>query len=237
MNTENKYQSESIDLLAISLAKAQGKITVAIEDKKNPHFKSTYSSLNSIWDACRSAISEEGLSVTQIMQPSATSIDLITILLHESGQWIKSVLPIPSLQLTPQQLGSAITYLRRYSLSAIVGVAPGFEDDGESVRNEKIQSTPSVKALSKSEIDSFVKRNSIFEKTQIHEYLNHVAESKKMSFDECLQLCCKNEKSFLQAFNERKARQKRLEEESTKNETECKADLHAEETQSEQENQ
>lgn len=223
---ENAYQSESIDLLAVSLSKAQGKITVAIEDKKNPHFKSTYSSLNSIWDACRSALSEHGLSVTQIMQPSHSSIDLITILLHSSGQWIKSILPIPSLQLTPQQLGSAITYLRRYSLSAIVGVAPGFEDDGDSIKNEKIenniqkniQKIPEIK-LSKEIIQLFVNKHHIIKDSDVFIYIDHIAKVRKISFDHALEICCRNEESFLQAFNERQAKQKRLQQETIQEQT------------------
>ena len=121
--------SEQINELAAALAKAQGEITSAIEDKTNPHFKTSYASLNSVWEACREPLSKNGLAVVQIMTGSNDQLILITTLAHSSGQWMKSVLPVTSAKATPQALGSAITYMRRYSLAALVGVAPNEDDD------------------------------------------------------------------------------------------------------------
>lgn len=121
--------SEQINELAAALAKAQGEITSAIEDKTNPHFKSSYASLNSVWGACRLPLSRNGLAVIQNMTGSNDQLILITTLAHSSGQWVKSILPITSAKATPQALGSAITYMRRYSLAALVGVAPNEDDD------------------------------------------------------------------------------------------------------------
>lgn len=123
--------SEQINEIAGALAKAQGEVTAAIEDKTNPHFKTSYSSLNSVWKACRNSTSKNGLAITQLMTGSNEQLVLVSILMHSSGQWIKSILPISSVKATPQALGSAITYMRRYSLAALVGVAPEEDDDGE----------------------------------------------------------------------------------------------------------
>lgn len=124
--------SESIAELAAALAKAQAEMLNAVEDKGNPHFKSSYASLGSVWNACRGALTKNGLSVVQTAI-GCDEILLVTTLMHSSGQFIKSVLPIQQKgqKIAPQALGSAITYMRRYALSAIVGVAPGEDDDGQ----------------------------------------------------------------------------------------------------------
>jgi len=136
-------KSENINELAIALAKAQSKFKSAEEDKINPHFKSKYSSLNALWTACREGLTENGLSVIQIMD-GEENLKLITILAHSSGQWIQSVLPIASQRITPQALGSAITYMKRYSLSAIVGISSGDEDDGNAAQMLSDKPTNSV---------------------------------------------------------------------------------------------
>lgn len=126
-------KSEAIGALAQALAKAQGEITNALKDKDNPFFKSTYADLASVWDACREPLSKNGLSVTQTLGTDQSGrIALTTLLMHSSGEWISSVVPIIPVKQDPQSVGSAITYMRRFSLSALVGVAPSekpTEDD------------------------------------------------------------------------------------------------------------
>lgn len=132
--------SENISELMSALSKAQGKIQPAAKDKANPFFKSKYADLSSVWEACRAPLSENGLAVTQTVTQRPEGMTLITILGHASGQWIKSEMVIIISKPDPQALGSALTYFRRYSLAAIVGVAPD-DDDGEKAqsafRNEK----------------------------------------------------------------------------------------------------
>lgn len=121
--------SESINDLATALSKAQGEITGALKDSANPFFKSKYADLASCWDACRVPLSKNGLSVVQGMQVSDGSLHLITRLLHNSGQWISSVTPVAPKDDSAQAMGSALTYARRYALTAMVGVAQ-VDDDG-----------------------------------------------------------------------------------------------------------
>jgi hypothetical protein len=133
------FQSENINELAAALSKAQGEISPAIKDNVNPHFKSKYADLNSVWNACRQPLSKHGLAIIQTMgHDDKGHLQLITTLVHSSGQWIKSHLPIVTQKNDAQGIGSALTYMRRYSLSAIVGIAPDEDDDGESAMNRPI---------------------------------------------------------------------------------------------------
>lgn len=121
--------SEQLNELAAALAKAQGVIRGAAKDTVNPHFKSRYADLAAVWEACREALSANGLAVIQTPQMTGENIVLVTKLVHASGQWVEARYPVWPVQNTPQGYGSALTYARRYSLAAMVGVAPADEDD------------------------------------------------------------------------------------------------------------
>jgi hypothetical protein len=125
--------SAEIGELAKALAAAQGEMTSAAKDATNPHFKSRYATLASVWEAIRKPLTANGLSVSQILETEPGGVAVRTMLLHASGQWLASryVMPVGE-RLTPQAMGSAITYARRYALSAIVGIAPDDDDDGNS---------------------------------------------------------------------------------------------------------
>lgn len=141
-------RSEAIEKLAEALATAQGQIVAAEKDAKNSHFGAKYSTLAAIWDACRIPLTSNGLSIVQTPGFGENSLILETTLLHTSGQWISSELPIQVDTRNLQHVGSALTYARRYSLSAMVGVCPD-DDDGEAAvqpqreqRNGHAQSHP-----------------------------------------------------------------------------------------------
>lgn len=124
--------SENIADLAAALAKAQGQIEGASKDRRNDHFKASYATLASIWEACRKALSDNGLSVVQTPGECAEGrVTLTTMLAHASGQWVRETLTIPLAKVDAQGYGSATTYARRYALAAIVGVAPD-DDDGNA---------------------------------------------------------------------------------------------------------
>lgn len=124
-------RSSSIAALAAALAKAQGEIAGAVKDKTNPHFKSAYADLASVWDACRTPLSKNGLSVLQSTSADGPKVTVTTVLMHGSGEWMEGELTMTAQQNTPQGIGSCITYARRYALSAMVGVAPD-DDDGNA---------------------------------------------------------------------------------------------------------
>ena len=129
--------SESINELANALVKAQSQVRGASKDSDNPYFKSKYADLSSVWDACRSALTGNGLSVVQsprinlALSAETTHVEVETLLLHQSGQWVRDTLAIPVTKADAQGVGSAITYARRYALAAFVGVAPE-DDDGNA---------------------------------------------------------------------------------------------------------
>jgi hypothetical protein len=154
------HQSEQINELASALAKAQSKIRNAEEDKSNPHFKSKYATLSSIWDACRGPLTENGLSVVQIPIESGGKFYLETMLIHSSGQYLKSTFPI-NVGLKIQETGSQITYARRYALSSIAGVAPGEvlddDDDGEASMGRGKSSRKTAEQKLDSKIQEFPK--------------------------------------------------------------------------------
>ena len=144
--------------LATAMAKAQGQIKTALKDSKNPHFKSSYADLTSVWDACREALTKNGFSVIQRTDFEAGGeVWLETMLLHSSGEHVSSRYPLRPAKQDPQGFGSAITYARRYCLAAIVGVVADEDDDGNaaSQRNGNQQQEDTGLAAAK----AFVRRS------------------------------------------------------------------------------
>ena len=137
------YQSEQIDQLATALAAAQAELEPAEKNSSNPHLKSRYADLTSIYTAIRAVLPKHGLSVVQTMMPnSENKAHVRTTLMHISGQWIAGECILPSdKQNGVQGIGSAITYARRYSLSAIVGVVSEEDDDGAGAMPQKGSTT------------------------------------------------------------------------------------------------
>lgn len=121
--------SEHTDRIADALAHAQGQMKNAALSKTNPHFRNRYADLAAIRDAVTPALTAHGIAVVQTFDASGDGhAFVLTRLLHTSGQWIESLCPIP-LAADMQKMGSAITYARRYSLSAICGIAADEDDD------------------------------------------------------------------------------------------------------------
>lgn len=123
-------QSPTIGALAAALAKAQAAFKPAIKDASNPFFKSKYCDLSGALDAVRDALSVNGLAIVQSTD-AGEKMTLHTTLLHASGEWISSTYPITAVKQDPQGIGSAVTYARRYSLMALLGIAAE-DDDGEA---------------------------------------------------------------------------------------------------------
>jgi hypothetical protein len=126
------HKSESIAALAAALSKAQAAMRCAMKDSENPHFRSKYADLQSVWEAAREPLAKNGLSVVQVPGTTERGVSVETLLLHESGEFIGGVVEIPLAKMDAQALGSGLTYARRYSLAAVVGIAPGDDDDAES---------------------------------------------------------------------------------------------------------
>ncbi len=125
-------KSESLKELAGALAKAQGQIKGAIKDSSNPFFKSKYADLSSVVEAIRVPLSANGLSYVQVVHDAEGGAKIETLILHSSGEWLScGAVSVPVAKADAQGFGSAMTYARRYSLSAAFGVAPE-DDDGNA---------------------------------------------------------------------------------------------------------
>ncbi len=121
-----------------ALSIAQAEIKSAKFNKVNPHFKNKYADLTAMRDAYQEALSKNGLSIVQVMEDKPDGMLLITRILHKSGEFIESRFPIKiEPNATMQQIGSKITYARRYSISSILSFSAEEEDDGEEDRKQK----------------------------------------------------------------------------------------------------
>ena len=123
--------------IATALNKAQAVMGGAKKDKNNPFFKSKYADLASVFEAIREPFADNGLSITQPMEVLENGRTVLkTKLLHISGEMIESSMLLPEIA-DCQKLGSAITYLRRYSLMAIAGISPEDDDGNAAVKGIK----------------------------------------------------------------------------------------------------
>lgn len=155
-------KSDSIELLAVSLAKFHAACPKIVKDTKNDYFKSRYADLGTILGIVNPILAENDLSVVQLVSGED---QLTTLLVHKSGQYIGAVSvmrPVeavlrhdkeknPILGITPQALGSAITYQRRYAVAAILSLCIDDDDDGNaaSATGRKPEDRPVEKAVSK----------------------------------------------------------------------------------------
>ena len=136
--SENEFiayaKSPTIGALAGALAKAQSEMRNPGFDKANPHFKNRYASLAATLDAVRAPLAKNGIALMQtVTTPAPDWVTVTTILAHSSGEWISCDFggrAAPQIQ----QTGSTITYLRRYTLCAVLGVVGDDDDDGETDR-------------------------------------------------------------------------------------------------------
>ncbi|MGX9366248.1 ERF family protein [Desulfoplanes sp. PS50] len=128
----HECQSPVISNLAMALSRVQGAMEFAKKDSVNASYSSHYSSLAACLDSCRIQLADNDLAVIQIIRTGNDGVmHLLTRLIHaRSGEWIESDYPIFCQIDNPQAVGSALTYARRYSLCAIIGIASE-DDDGE----------------------------------------------------------------------------------------------------------
>lgn len=135
-------KSESIASLAGALAKAQAEIENASKNAANPHFKSKYADLAEVLNTARPVLAKHGLSVSQWPGFADGVVTLETLLAHSSGEWISNVASAPIGKLDAQGVGSALTYLRRYSLAAVAGIAQEDDDGNGAVKRPAVQPIP-----------------------------------------------------------------------------------------------
>jgi len=134
---------ETKELIA-AFIKAQGEIEGALKDKLNPHFKSKYADLSAVVDAIKPALQKHGLGFIQVSHDAEHCACIETLIVHSSGQTMSAgKVSVPVSKIDAQGYGSAMTYARRYSLSAAFGVCPE-DDDGNAATKAKPESAKSV---------------------------------------------------------------------------------------------
>lgn len=124
-------KSESIANLAQALCLFQGEVSNPKNSANNPFFKSKYAPLSEVINTTKPLLLKHGLSVLQSPSGDGENIIVTTILMHSSGEWIEGEpLVLKADKVTAQGAGSAITYGRRYAMSAILGISSEDDDDG-----------------------------------------------------------------------------------------------------------
>lgn len=134
-------RSEQISDLFTALGKAQGLFANAEKVGENPHFHSRYATLEAVIEATKQGRVDNNLVVIQMPVNIEDAIGVTTLLGHSSGQWIESTLAVPPGKYDAQGAGSVITYLRRYSLMAVLGIAAE-DDDGEAASSNSDNARP-----------------------------------------------------------------------------------------------
>lgn len=173
------HTSDTINEIAAALAKAQAEISNVVKDAANPHFRSQYATLAAVLDVARPVLAKNGIS---IMQPAGSdetgNVVVETMLAHSSGQWMRSSIACRPAKADAQGMGSVITYLRRYSLASMVGIAQA-DDDGEAgsgrgdspkdanpqmqpARTANVSKTPTKDAPKPDAWEAFFSRDSYF---------------------------------------------------------------------------
>lgn len=138
-------QSESISDLAAALAKFQADMPpvgksarVKVKTKSGGEYAFNYAPLSAITDAIRPGLAANGLAYVQMVSDAERGVAIETVLMHQSGQWISGRFTMPASG-GPQEIGSAITYARRYALTAMLGIVADEDDDGNAAAGNSYQ--------------------------------------------------------------------------------------------------
>ncbi len=129
--------SDSITKLATALQLARSQLTHPVRNKIG-HHKNRYADLTQVLDSVIPAFNANGLSIIQMVNGD----QLVTTLVHTSGEWIRSAANIPP-NSNAQQLGSALTYLRRYTVQALAAIAADDDDDGQAASTKQTRTSES----------------------------------------------------------------------------------------------
>lgn len=147
-----QMQSAEIGELAKALAAAQQELSPAPKNAKNPGLGNKYADLQSCISTLQAVLPKNGLAFTQTILPAGENmVSVATMLMHTSGQWVRGICTLPTVGNrgvnAAQAAGSAITYARRYGLSAIVGLVADDDDDGNAAAPSRKQEQAAQKAV------------------------------------------------------------------------------------------
>jgi hypothetical protein len=179
--------SESITEIAKALAVFQSEVKQPEKNGENPHFKSKYVTLDGTVKAIHECAPKHGLSYTQMPVSDENGVGVVTVIFHSSGQFIEFapfILPLD--KKTAQGVGSALTYSKRYALSAAFGIVSDVDDDG----NEATSNAPTQKPQAATD-----KQLGLIDKL-----LNDVAKARSITKDEAYKTIQKHLKKDMEWF-------------------------------------
>jgi hypothetical protein len=141
MELKNFRHSEKVGQILAALSRARKKFKELKKEALNPFYKSKYSDLNAVVDACIDALSDEEIAVIQapVKDREAKEAGVITFLGHSSDEWFEGELLLPTKDWTAQACGSSITFARRYSLEAFVALAGELDDDANLASGKEVE--------------------------------------------------------------------------------------------------
>ena len=120
------------------LLEFQKKVDGIKKSSTNPHFRNKYFDINGLLEEIKPKLSECGLVVIQRIMDQTLVSEVIDA---DDGSMISSVCPLPANISDPQKMGSAITYMRRYSLQALLALE-GEDDDAEGSYSRQPSGVP-----------------------------------------------------------------------------------------------
>ncbi len=149
--------SPTLGALAKALAKAQSQMVGAKKTAQNPHLKNRYAQLEDVIDACGPQLNDNGIAYSQLpFSAGKDFVGVITLFAHESGEYLASKATMPVAKADAQGHGSGYTYLRRYALMGMAGIAPTDDDGNEASRPTTRKAPDSGPKLAAGDVDPIV---------------------------------------------------------------------------------
>lgn len=168
--------SDTIAQLAEALSKAQGQIDDATKTGINPHFRSKYADLAAVRSVIREPLAVNDIAIIQLPRSLDGEVEVETMLLHKSGEFISETLRLPVGKWDAHGIGSGITYARRYGLMSILGIAA--DDDDGNAAVEKTQVNNGWTQALQEEASKFAKKGS----KSLQDYWNALDEEQRKKF-------------------------------------------------------
>jgi hypothetical protein len=136
-----------------ALIKFHHSVGKAAKTADNPFLKSKYANLETILDVIKQPLEDSGLTFVQF--PTGEN-QLTTMLMHESGEWMSDTFTLKPVDSKPQSVGSAITYMRRYSIGAVLGIATEEDDDANKAQKQATRAKETITGATSSNTDKAV---------------------------------------------------------------------------------
>lgn len=146
-----KY-SDSFVNLAKALVAFQQSVEPIVKDRENPHFKRNYATFDAIMESVRPILASHGLAVIQggtgpvsDVNGHICGVSVETLLVHVSGEYVSSLFTLPLDKPSAQAVGSAVTYGRRYGVSALLALTTEEDDDGHVATANSLNAAPPLR--------------------------------------------------------------------------------------------